>query len=131
LTAKLSRLLNQAVPVVMLVMQVIDETTKQIMRRLVSSDVPVYCDTADKQNGPPMNADKRRWDENLRLSAFIRVHRRPNPVQGLQIDGQDRTPSFPNVIFEASSTTSSQCLMPSDEWNVALESTVSPPAASA
>jgi hypothetical protein len=34
--------------------------------------------SADEQNGPPMNADKRRWNEKLCLSAFIRVYRRPN-----------------------------------------------------
>jgi hypothetical protein len=34
-------------------------------------DEPTYGNTADEQNGPPMNADKRRWNENLCLSAFI------------------------------------------------------------
>jgi hypothetical protein len=48
-----------------------------------------------------MNADGTR---KLCLSAFIRVHRRPNtslsnPAQGLQTDGQHLTPSFPNVMF--------------------------------
>jgi len=70
--------------------------------------VPIYGNTAgntaDDQNGPPMNADKRRWNEDLCLSAFICVHRRPNTglpnsAQGLQTDGQDRTPSLPNVMF--------------------------------
>jgi hypothetical protein len=34
--------------------------------------VPIYGNTADEQHGPPMNADKRRWNEKLCLSAFIR-----------------------------------------------------------
>jgi hypothetical protein len=61
LTAKPRRLLKQAVPVVILVMQVIDETNHAgaLFR-------------SDEQNGPPMNADKRRWNGKLcLLSAFI------------------------------------------------------------
>jgi hypothetical protein len=50
LTARLRRLLKQAVPVVMLVMRVIDET--KLCRRLVSSDEPIYGNSADEQNGP-------------------------------------------------------------------------------
>jgi hypothetical protein len=109
LTAKLRRLLKQAVPVVMLVMQVIDETDETnnagtSFCRTSRLLVPICGNTADVQNGPPMNADQRRWNEDLCLSAFICVHRRPNTglpnsAQGLQTDGQDRTPSLPNVMF--------------------------------
>jgi hypothetical protein len=77
----------------MLVMQV-------ICWRLVSSVEPIYGNSADEQNGPPMNADERRWEELPFLSAFICVYLRPNTnlpnsAQGLQKDGQYFTRSFP------------------------------------
>jgi len=51
-------------------MQVIDETNHA--GALFRSDEPIYGNTADEQNGPPMNADKRRWNGKLcLLSAFI------------------------------------------------------------
>jgi hypothetical protein len=62
--------------------------------------VPIYGNSADEQNGPPMNADERRWEELPFLSAFICVYLRPNTnlpnsAQGLQKDGQYFTRSFP------------------------------------
>jgi len=58
-----------AVPVLMLVMQVIDETNHAgtSFRRTSRLLVPIYGSTADEQNGPPMNADKRRWNEKTVL----------------------------------------------------------------
>ena len=66
-------LLQQAVPAVMLVMQVIDETKQRRYlvswdeQIYVSSDEPISGNSADKQNGPPMNADKRRWNKDAVL----------------------------------------------------------------
>jgi hypothetical protein len=83
--------------------------------------VPIYGNSADEQNGPPMNADKRRWNEKLCFSAFICVHRRPNTnlpnsAQGLQTDGQHLTPSFPNVMLHlVRGSHLSQCLRPLNE----------------
>jgi hypothetical protein len=120
-------LLQQAVPAVMLVMQVIDETKQRRYlvswdeQIYVSSDEPISGNSADKQNGPPMNADKRRWNKTLCLSAFIRVHRRPNTnlpnsAQGLRADGQHLTPSFQNVMFHlVCGSHLSQCLRPLNE----------------
>jgi hypothetical protein len=69
LTAKLRRLLKQAVPVVMLAMQVIDETNHAgtSFRRTSRLIVPIYGNSADEQNGPPMNGDKRRRKERAVL----------------------------------------------------------------
>ena len=69
LTAKLRRLLKQAVPVVMLAMQVIDETNHAgaSFRRTSRLLLPIYGNSADEQNGPQMNADKRRWKESAVL----------------------------------------------------------------
>jgi len=76
LTAKRRRLLKQAIPVVMLVMQVMDETNHAAtsFRRASRLLVSIYGIAANEQNGPPMNANKRRWNENCayrRSSAFI------------------------------------------------------------
>jgi hypothetical protein len=84
LTAKLRRLLKQAVLLVillMLVMQVIDET---------NNAAPCFVGRA---NWPQINADERRWNEKLcylRSSAFICGQFQ---LQGLQTDGQHLTPS--------------------------------------
>jgi hypothetical protein len=82
LMAKFLRLLQQAVPVVMLVMQVIDETnhagTSSSDEPIdVSSDQPIDGNSADEQNGPRMNADKRRWNKK---AVLIGVHPRSSAV---------------------------------------------------
>jgi hypothetical protein len=77
LTAKLCRLLKQAVPVLMPVMQVIDETNNA--GALFRSDEPIYGNSADEQNWPPMNTDERRlWNEK---AVLIGVHLRSSAAK--------------------------------------------------
>ena len=77
--------------------------------------VPIYGNSADEQNGPPMNADKRRWNEKLCLSAFIRVHPRSSAAKYRPSEFSSRTAnrwSTPRAQFPERDVSSSLWITP-------------------
>ena len=73
----------------MLVMQVIDETNNAgiSFRRTSRLLVPIYGNNANEQNGPPMNADKRRWNQTV----LIGVHPRSSGAKYRPSEFSSRT----------------------------------------